>query len=259
MHKVFPKKRLRLWFSVYSLMPYSGQGEPDFYPESDFPWAAAFAENLPLIKQELETYLRDRSLNIHYGTSIVSRRGAWSSIPLVTWGLYYHRQLALFPATSSALRKIDGLVSASFSVLQAGSSIYPHFGDTNAIFRAHMGVIVPAGLPEVGFRVNGQERAWKEGEFLFFCDGYVHSAWNHSESDRIVIIIDVLRPEFLHLRRFVCATVLAALSLQLLVSKIRPLGWLLLMPFYAVEAVLSVSAYLVSPIYNVLSKLFARK
>lgn len=122
-----------------------------------------------------------------------------------------------------------------------------------------MGVVVPADLPEAGFRVNGQERAWREGEFLFFCDGYVHSAWNHSGSDRIVMIIDVLRPEFLGRKRFVCATVLAALVLQLLVSKVRPLGWLLLAPFYAAEAVLSVGAYLVSPVYNIFSKFLSGK
>ena len=161
--------------------------------------------------------------------------------------------------TAHALQQIDGLVSASFSLLKAGTSIHPHYGDTNAIIRSHFGVDVPAGLPQVGFRVNGEERAWRNGEFLFFCDGYVHSAWNHSEKDRIVMIIDVLRPEFAARRRFICATVLASLTLQMMVSRARPLWGILLFPFFLAEALLSICAYGLSPVFNVLSKIFGGK
>lgn len=251
--------RSRLWFSVYTLAPYPGQGEPAFYPEGGFAWTAPFAAHLPAIQQELQAYLRTAVPRKHYGNSVVSEQGAWSSIPLVTWGLTYHRQLSRFPETARALQQIDGLVSASFSLLKAGTSIHPHYGDTNAIIRSHFGVDVPAGLPQVGFRVNGEERAWRNGEFLFFCDGYVHSAWNHSEKDRIVMIIDVLRPEFAARRRFICATVLASLTLQMMVSRARPLWGILLLPFFLTEALLSICAYGLSPVFNVLSKIFGGK
>ena len=35
---------------------------------------------------------------------------------------------------------------------------------------------------------------WQEGKALVFDDAYEHEAWNHTESDRIVLIVDVWHP-----------------------------------------------------------------
>ena len=46
-----------------------------------------------------------------------------------------------------------------------------------------------------GFRVGGETRAWQAGKALIFDDMTTHEAWNDSSSSRVVLIVDLWRPE----------------------------------------------------------------
>ena len=52
--------------------------------------------------------------------------------------------------------------------------------------------IVP---PNCGLRVGSETRSWKESELLIFDDSFEHEAWNRSDSNRIVLIFEIWRPE----------------------------------------------------------------
>jgi aspartyl/asparaginyl beta-hydroxylase (cupin superfamily) len=78
-----------------------------------------------------------------------------------------------------------------FSILKAGAHIPPHTGVTNTRTIIHLPLIVP-GLCE--FRVGGETRAWREGEAIAFDDTIEHEAWNRSDQDRAVLILDVWNP-----------------------------------------------------------------
>jgi aspartyl/asparaginyl beta-hydroxylase (cupin superfamily) len=56
----------------------------------------------------------------------------------------------------------------------------------------HLPLVVPSGC---GFRVGGETREWREGELLIFDDTVEHEAWNEGQSDRIILIFDIWRPE----------------------------------------------------------------
>jgi aspartyl/asparaginyl beta-hydroxylase (cupin superfamily) len=101
-------------------------------------------------------------------------------------------------------------------VLEPGSNINPHQGDTDAIVRCHLGLSVPGGLPDCGFQVGTEIRGWKEGEALPFCDAQTHSAWNHCSERRLIMIVDVMRPEFLGQQNGICSHVLASSVLQMM-------------------------------------------
>ena len=79
-----------------------------------------------------------------------------------------------------------------FSRLAAGARIPPHTGMINTRLICHLPLIVPPGC---GFRVGGERREWREGELLVFDDTVEHEAWNHGDSDRIILIFDIWRPE----------------------------------------------------------------
>lgn len=247
--------RTKLWFSVYNYTPYQGQGEPDFYDTGspEFEWVREFHQNLPKIKRELEDYLLQYSPNSHHAR-FTSSHDAWSTIPLVTWGLRYAEQLSRFPTLCRLLGNVDGLTSASFSKLKAQSSIGVHYGDTNAIIRCHLGIHVPAALPDAGFQVNMSRQSWREGELLAFCDGYVHSAWNTTEHERVIMIIDIIRPEFRHKRGRVCATVLGAMVLHKLLSAWPASKAFLFLPVYIAEGLLTIVFFSLSPVYNLVSQ-----
>ncbi|MGH6729441.1 MAG: aspartyl/asparaginyl beta-hydroxylase domain-containing protein, partial [Sphingomicrobium sp.] len=66
----------------------------------------------------------------------------------------------------------------------------------------HLPLIVP---PDCGFRVGNEVRQWEEGKLLAFDDTIEHEAWNRSEADRAVLIIDVWNPHLSdHERAMIC-------------------------------------------------------
>ena len=44
------------------------------------------------------------------------------------------------------------------------------------------------------FRVGGETREWREGEAFAFDDTIEHEAWNRSDQDRAVLILDCWNP-----------------------------------------------------------------
>ena len=78
-----------------------------------------------------------------------------------------------------------------FSILQAGKHIPPHTGVTNTRTIIHLPLIVPPGCE---FRVGGETREWREGEAFAFDDTIEHEAWNRSDRDRAVLILDCWNP-----------------------------------------------------------------
>ena len=82
-------------------------------------------------------------------------------------------------------------MSAGFSLLGAGARIHPHQGYTASVYRFHLGIKVP---PECGLQVADKVKTWTEGKVLAFDDTSVHSAWNKSDCDRALLLVDVLRP-----------------------------------------------------------------
>ena len=103
--------------------------------------------------------------------------------------------------------------------MEPNSSIKPHYGDTNAIHRCHLGLLIPTSLPFTGFQVGYEKRSWEEGKLLIFNDAAYHKAWNESSQPRIVLIVDVIRPKFLKKKLWICARVNAIIKSQRIVQK----------------------------------------
>ena len=77
-----------------------------------------------------------------------------------------------------------------------------------------MPVLIPTLLPECGLKVAGITKPWIENEIIAFCDAHVHEAWNMSDKPRIVIILDVIKKDFLAQTNEICSVVLAAMQYQ---------------------------------------------
>ena len=81
------------------------------------------------------------------------------------------------------------------------------------------GISIPTILPQAGIRVKEAVQSWKEGHFIWFMDAYTHETWNHTSEQRIVLLADVLRPEFRKQKKRICATVMTSLFLQKRIEK----------------------------------------
>lgn len=245
---------MKIWYAIFYSKAYSGN-EPAFYERDDFDWPKTIEKNYLVIKNELDQHLAaNPRLDPKDKIQKVNNHGWWKTMPLMTWGVKFHRNRANFPQTIAILNQIPGLVSASFNLLDKHSEINAHVGATNAFVRVHLGLHIPGELPEVGFNVKGIERSWEEGKVLIFCDAHEHSGWNHSNQDRYILLLDIIKPEYLHKKNWICANVLAILSLQSLLTKSKFRFYVLLIPVAIVHFILKMLALIITPLYNSFTK-----
>ena len=115
----------------------------------------------------------------------------WSVYGLIAFGQPIHAALARCPRTAAAIAAIPHLTTAGFSRLAPGAHIQSHVGWVTTVYRAHLGLIVPA---DCALRVGDETRAWREGQTLIFDDTTEHEAWNRSPLTRTVLLFDFVRP-----------------------------------------------------------------
>lgn len=98
-----------------------------------------------------------------------------------------------FPQITLMLRRIPRIRWAGFSRLGARSGLKPHrhINPTSLIY--HLGLIIPPDR-SAGLMVADQVHIWeKEGDAVIFDDNDMHSAWNDSDSERIVLYVNFAR------------------------------------------------------------------
>lgn len=115
----------------------------------------------------------------------------WSVYGLVAFGTRIDAGLRACPRTAAVLADLPRVTTAGFSRMAPGAHIEPHVGWVRTVYRLHMGLVVP---PDCALRVGAEVRRWGEGRCLIFDDTVEHEAWNRSDHDRIVLLLDFLRP-----------------------------------------------------------------
>lgn len=213
------------WYSVWGER-YDGS-QPPFYEKDQLPWIEILENNWKTMRDELVRLAEgepDRLKPYFINKTMSFPPKHWKTMGLFYWKYKIHRNCKKCPETIKVIKSIPNITSFSMSVLEPGSNINPHQGDTDAVIRCHVGLIVDGDLPELGFQVGSEIRAWEEGKALPFCDAITHTAWNHTNQRRVVIILDVMRPEFAHKTNRICAHVLASSALQMLYPRFPFLG-----------------------------------
>jgi ornithine lipid ester-linked acyl 2-hydroxylase len=210
----------RLWFSFFG-------GEYTeaitYYDKSRFDWTHLLESNWPVIKEEMEEFLEKNRHRLvpYFNKEMVSAPKKWKALSFMFWTLRFTENASQCPRTMTLLQQVPGIVSASISLLEPHTQIKPHRGDTNGIIRCHLGLAVPASLPHSGFQAGDEQRSWEEGRLLLFNDAARHHAWNDTDRIRVILLLDVIRPEFISKKNFICRTVLAALLWQYLSQKMK--------------------------------------
>jgi ornithine lipid ester-linked acyl 2-hydroxylase len=213
-------RKKRPWF-VYWNSPYQ---EADFIFLDNFEDISEltnFLKHKTEIKQDVTKIIEKRGGQLvgHFLKSMHDDNG-WETLSFVNWGIPVIENLNQAPAIKAFLEANTNVLSFSINKLKAGKTIQAHYGDTNAIYRVHFGIDVPAQLPICGFRVKGEKRSWKIDDFLVFCDAHYHEAWNNSNQDRIILSLDIIRPEFSSQRKRISLKVRSFLVVQLIAEKV---------------------------------------
>jgi aspartyl/asparaginyl beta-hydroxylase (cupin superfamily) len=191
----------------------------EFFDREHFPWLAELEAQTDVIRAELIALLSsdDPGLSPYVtmppGTprniwSELNNNAAWSAFHLWKDGEPVAEACARAPKTAAVVERLPlaGVTSRApnvfFSILQAGKHIPPHTGVTNTRTIIHLPLIVPPGCT---FRVGGETREWREGEAFAFDDTIEHEAWNRSDQNRAVLILDCWNPHLSeHERQMIC-------------------------------------------------------
>ena len=157
----------------------------------DFPLVAYLESHFDQIRAELLALT-----DFHPESERIGRTGDWDvaflyergrrhddvcdACPVATRGIEMHR----------TIRTMAGLIYVSR--MRAHTHIDAHRGPTNLRVRCHLGLDVPDG--DCAIRVGADTRRWTEGRCLVFDDHFEHEAWNHTDEDRLVLIVDLWHP-----------------------------------------------------------------
>jgi aspartate beta-hydroxylase len=164
-----------------------------WHDPSDFPLVAYLESHFDEIRAELLALSASR---FHSESERIGRTGDWDVAFLYERGRRRDEVCAACPVTTRGIethrtvRTMAGLIYVSR--MRAHTHIDAHRGPTNVRVRCHLGIDVPDG--DCAIRVGHDTRHWTEGRCLVFDDHFEHEAWNHSDTDRVVLIVDLWHP-----------------------------------------------------------------
>lgn len=174
-------------------------GDRYFFPSADFAWIPKVEVYTEQIQQELSELLavKDQLPNFQdvvVGQYRLTQDNKWKSYFLYIYGHQVADNCERCPKTREALSHIPGIKTAFFSILEGGKHIPPHKGPYNGVLRYHLGLKIPGNGQECRIRVGDEMGYWKEGSSLVFDDSFEHEAFNDTDSERVVLFVDFVRP-----------------------------------------------------------------
>jgi aspartyl/asparaginyl beta-hydroxylase (cupin superfamily) len=245
---MFNDSKPKIWYSF--LGGISEDDDIGYYDNANFPWVKLLEGNFAVIKNEIQDYIKknEEEIKPYFNNSLVTKEKSWKTFAFFFWSWKVNKNIKQCPQTNKILNQIPHIISASVSIMEPGVQIKPHRGDTNAIVRSHLAIVAPVGLPDCGFAVNEKERSWKEGEVFIFNDAAKHTAWNHSDKRRYVLLIDVIRSEYINKKYTVCSMVLGGLVMQ---SVFQKLPFLKLLPKFGKAIMLYIHVGLINTLLRI--------
>ena len=164
-----------------------------WHDAENFPLAIDLQQQYPAIRDEIMALEPGR---FHRESEGIGRTGDWDVIFFHERGRRHDENFDACPTLTRVVERHPTMRTAAgliyLSRLRAGTVIAAHRGPTNMRLRCHLGIQVPRG--DCGIRVGDETRKWEEGQCLVLDDFFEHEAWNRTEQDRIVLIVDMWHP-----------------------------------------------------------------
>jgi ornithine lipid ester-linked acyl 2-hydroxylase len=117
--------------------------------------------------------------------------GYWAHVGFYGAGLRVRSACERSPALAEILDSVPGIYTAGWSIVGPKSRVVAHSGEDRTLLRCHLPLDVPK---EAGFVVGGLKLEWKAGRTLVFDDTLPHVAWNDSDVEKVLLLID-FRPK----------------------------------------------------------------
>jgi aspartyl/asparaginyl beta-hydroxylase (cupin superfamily) len=166
---------------------------------TEFPWAGMLEDNFSVIRDELDRVMAFREsipkvYDVQREQYRISSDDKWKVFMLYGWGHVSRTGERMCPETARIVRKIPGVRSAFFSILDAGAHIPDHRGHVKGLLRGQLAIRVPEQSEACFLRVEDLICHWQEGRLLVFDDTYRHEVQNNSDQERVVLLLHFDRP-----------------------------------------------------------------
>ena len=166
-------------------------------------WRGLYEFSLQVDKKNvfLGSTVKSRKKNYGYYELEVDDKIIWDGIILATkTNLFkkFNRTYVgrkYFSNTLSLLKSYKEVITVSIARFPSNRIIPIHKGNRELV-RIHYGIDVPDG--DIAFTVKGEEKKWENGKAFAFNDFYEHGGWNNTNSDRIILIVDLDRKMILN-------------------------------------------------------------
>jgi len=166
-----------------------------------FPWIAELERHWETIRDEA---LRIRAQDIpslgdisfDHGRIAADRR--WRAFFLKGYGYRMPSNAARAPVTAALIEKVPGLVTANFSVMEAGGHIPRHWGMTKGMLTYHLALKAPKEREKCRMHLEEGETLhvlnWEDGQSFLFDDMFNHEVWTETDEVRYLLLIQIKRP-----------------------------------------------------------------
>ena len=149
----------------------------------------------------LGSTVKSRKKNFGYYELEVNDKIIWDGIILATKANLFKKfnqtyvGRKYFSNTLSLFKSYKEVITVSIARFPSNRIIPIHKGNRELV-RIHYGIKVPDG--DIAFTVKGKEKKWENGKVFAFNDFYEHGGWNNTNSDRIILIVDLDRKMILN-------------------------------------------------------------
>lgn len=206
------------WFNYHGIYH---RKYPPFSDLTGVDWFEKLKKELPAIKEKTLALLNSNTLEIKEKHLEEKTDGNLAVTGFMFWKSRFDHMIVKGQDLFNHFKDIPGVVTVGINMMHPHTHLKPHYGDSDAIYRIHIPIDIPAQLPECGITVDGITKPWLENELLVFCDAYLHEAWNRTDKMRIIIILDVMREDFLSQTDKICAIVLSTMKYGALSDKYK--------------------------------------
>ena len=179
------------------LVRYSKVGNIPIIDKASFPWVDEMERNSIRIWHEVATILEQKEAippfrRISQDHDLIATDDKWRTFFLYGFGIPVEENIKRCPDTARILKKVGGLQTAMFSVLEPQARVPLHVGATKAVLTCHLGLQIPKD--QCTIEIAGVQHRWHFGQLLVFDDMFPHQAKNLTNTARVVLFLHIKRP-----------------------------------------------------------------
>lgn len=176
---------------------FSGVGNKPYIDTQRFPQLKVFEEHWEEI--------RDEAINLNAQTQIKASeelddlafnsffKTGWKRFYLKWYGASLPSANALCPRTVELINRVPEVKGAMFAMLPPGAKLVKHRDPYAGSLRYHLGLVTP-NSDDCYINVDDEVYSWRDGEAVMFDETYLHYAANRTDSNRIILFLDIKRP-----------------------------------------------------------------